>query len=139
MGMVKPALTKAGMERIVSGGCQIEGCKHDHHDPVIYLHTRCHPSVPFVLSFVGPIASLTCDRCGGLMCDFAIAYAEPDPVAPLCCNKFKNKRLYWGSYTRGSGLVELTCYFCKAPVLTLRLLEDGRILLRTDDASAPPG
>lgn len=43
--------------------CNVEGCDHDHDEPVIFIHGRCHMSAPTFTKLEGDVAIVECAIC----------------------------------------------------------------------------
>jgi hypothetical protein len=60
------------LERIASGGCQVEGCKNDHpHE--FFFHARCHPTAGTWVSYKEGTLTIICRECRKLVAEVAVA------------------------------------------------------------------
>jgi len=68
------ALSLEDLERAVSMGCQVPGCKHEKHS-TLYLTQRCHPKAGVDVRFTtgeGKIVA-ECHECKMLVFEFFVA------------------------------------------------------------------
>lgn len=104
-------LTTVDMERTAAHGCGHAGC--GHVEDMIYLHSRCHIEAPLLIISVANTMTLCCIQCGGQVASFSVKELKKSPDLAECCTE----EIYWASYTKGTGIVLVTCYFCGKDVL----------------------
>lgn len=73
-----PPLTTADLVRATLNGCQMPGCTHQVHGvtPIVYLHSRCHPSAGTWAGYHADqpgLLKIICKRCRALVCEVAVA------------------------------------------------------------------
>lgn len=111
--IMKP-LTRVDMDNWVSAGCSIDGAPED----TLFMHARCHTDVPLHFIHVAPDAEgVCCLKCGKPVCLLSVKEAKR---FEKCCLEYLED-VGWMSYTKGSGVVKCSCYFCKKEIAHLTL------------------
>jgi len=110
-------LTKESLDRFVPAGCAA-GCDHEPNAHEMFLHSRCHVRAPMFVDSDREPGSLvlSCVECSTPALVVKYAGAKPD-VRLTCCNDGWDTQTVWASYRAGSGLLKLSCYFCKATAI----------------------
>jgi hypothetical protein len=70
------ALAIPELERMMLGGCQVPGCKHEHKkQDKLYFRQRCHPGAGLEVFYQSGSGSVTvaCRGCGLTVAVIAVA------------------------------------------------------------------
>jgi hypothetical protein len=118
-------MTKEDMDNLVARGCGTPGCTHQ--DETLYLRSSCHTDVPLMIvaNLRGDI-NILCVKCGQPVC----VLQNPSDVKKVGGNKdCCADPILWASYTKGSGVVKFTCYFCGDDIYHVILAETGQAVV----------
>ena len=111
-----PPYNQLDLDVWAAQGCANPECRE--HDHTVYLHSRCHIDVPLMVVWMEAgkqqkNAAVLCIKCGTPLAVLATEKVEQEPPTKDCCKE----EIYWANYTKGTGVVHFTCYFCKTEVM----------------------
>ncbi len=121
MKKLTAVLHREQMDTMAQQGCSVPGCNHESHEPIIFLHSRCHTGGQ-TNAFYNEDNRLqvNCGRCNRYICDIAVK--ETKPIKRCHINAALQV-----SYRDGEGVVKIICDECKSLLTELEVLNGDKL------------
>lgn len=108
-------LFREQFDEMARHGCIMPGCKHEEHEPVVFINSRCHVGAQAEASYQEEnCLRLYCGKCNRFIADVAIKAAKGfkrcHVNAPLQI-----------SYREGTGVLKIECRECQALLTELEV------------------
>ena len=102
------------LDEMAARGCQMPGCDHKNHDPVIFLHAKCHLNESCDCAYVGPKeVKIVCFKCGNMVCTVAVKAKPIKRCHVAAALDF--------SYAQGSRILSVSCKECRKVLANLEV------------------
>jgi len=108
-------LHREQFDEMARHGCTMPECKHENHEPVIFINSRCHTGAQAEISYEDEDKlRLYCGKCNKYIADVAIKEAKGYKRCHI------NSPLQI-SYREGSGILKIECRECQALLTELEV------------------
>ena len=121
MGLLQREQLDAMAHDVAVNGCRMPGCGHESHEPIFFIHARCHIysqcDVRYMQGHSPSPASLLfvhCGECDKYICRIPVKQAK----AIKRCHVASPVEV---SYREGTGIVGVACSECKSLLAELEV------------------